>query len=171
MIGIVAVGCIGLGYFLFTQYYKQHVSVENNTAMPTGSHKMPDGTVMENAVTEGAMIHETDLKKPTEVKTGNQASIILDPHARVFEVKGINYGFDTKKITVKKGETVTINFESTDGFHDWVVDEFKAATKRVQPGVSTSVTFVADKVGEFEYYCSVGSHRAHGMVGTLVVEE
>lgn len=34
----------------------------------------------------------------------------------------------------------------------------------------TSVTFVADTLGTFEYYCSVGNHRAQGMVGNLVVE-
>jgi plastocyanin len=29
---------------------------------------------------------------------------------------------------------------------------------------------VADKKGTFEYYCSVGQHRALGMKGKLVVE-
>jgi len=40
----------------------------------------------------------------------------------------------------------------------------------VTPGTPTSVTFVADKTGTFEYYCSVGNHRAQGMVGKLIVE-
>lgn len=167
-IGVVVLGCMGLGY-LFVTHYFQNSKVADSVS--EGSHKMADGTQMKNEVTEGTMVHETDLKKTTDAKVEGQAKVILDPHARVFEVKGVNYGFDTKKITVKKGETVTINFVSTDGFHDWVLDEFKAATQRVQPGVPTSVTFIADKVGTFEYYCSVGSHRAHGMVGTFVVEE
>jgi len=32
------------------------------------------------------------------------------------------------------------------------------------------VTFVADKAGEYEFYCSVGQHRANGMVGKLIVK-
>ncbi|MAZ41143.1 hypothetical protein CL654_03445 [bacterium] len=87
-----------------------------------------------------------------------------------FDITGRNFAFNQGEIRVKEGDVVTINFESTDGFHDWVVDEFSAATSRVSTGGKTSVTFTADKTGEFEYYCSVGSHRAQGMVGTLIVE-
>ncbi|HEY5714693.1 MAG TPA: plastocyanin/azurin family copper-binding protein [Candidatus Gracilibacteria bacterium] len=48
--------------------------------------------------------------------------------------------------------------------------EFDAATEKVNTDGETSVTFVADKKGTFEFYCSVGSHRTNGMVGTLIVE-
>ena len=72
-------------------------------------------------------------------------------------------------VVVNEGDTVTINFASTDGFHDFVIDEFNVASERVQTDGSTSVTFVADTAGTYEYYCSVGSHRANGMVGRLVV--
>jgi len=88
----------------------------------------------------------------------------------IFNVSGTNFAFDVTEITVQEGDTVTINFESKDGFHDWVVDEFNASTLQVNPGTVTSVTFVADKAGEYEYYCSVGQHRQMGMVGKLIVE-
>ncbi len=89
----------------------------------------------------------------------------------VIDVKGIDFAFDTTEITVNEGDVVTINFESTEGFHDWVVDEFRAGSRQVRPGTPTSVTFTADKAGTYEYYCSVGHHRAAGMVGTLTVVE
>ncbi len=92
------------------------------------------------------------------------------PNAKVFNVTAKNFAFSVTEIKVKKGDKVTINFSSTDGYHDWVVDEFKAATQKVQTGGSTSVTFTADKAGIYEYYCSVGSHRKMGMVGKLIVE-
>ncbi|MCF7815781.1 MAG: cupredoxin domain-containing protein [Candidatus Pacebacteria bacterium] len=92
------------------------------------------------------------------------------PQTKVFEVAGENFSFNLKEIHVTKGDVVTINFISTEGFHDWVLDEFSARTEKVQTGNSSKVTFVADEVGTFEYYCSVGSHRASGMVGTLVVK-
>lgn len=90
--------------------------------------------------------------------------------AKTFTISGTNFAFDVTEMRVKQGDTVTVNFESAEGFHDWVVDEFNAATEQVRPGTPTSVTFVADKAGTYEYYCSVGQHRANGMVGTLIVE-
>ena len=83
---------------------------------------------------------------------------------------GKSFEFSVKEIKVKVGQTVRVNFTSENGLHDWKVDEFEAATDRVNTGETTTVTFTADKVGEFEYYCSVGNHRAMGMVGKLIVE-
>lgn len=95
---------------------------------------------------------------------------------KTFVMTGENFKFvmngeDNPTLTVQQGDRVRIEFSSTDGFHDWVVDEFSAATEKVRPedGV-TVVEFTADQAGEFEYYCSVGSHRANGMWGTLIVE-
>ncbi len=90
---------------------------------------------------------------------------------KTFAISGKNFTFSQKEIRVKKGDRVKIDFTSTDGFHDWVIDEFNAATEKVNTGGSTSVEFIADQVGTFEYYCSVGQHRTMGMVGNLVVEE
>lgn len=89
---------------------------------------------------------------------------------KVFNITGRNFSFSQSEIRVKKGDRVVINFESTDGLHDWVVDEFGAQTERVNPGTKTSVEFIADKTGTFEYYCSVSIHRAAGMKGSLIVE-
>ncbi len=90
---------------------------------------------------------------------------------KVFDITGKNFAFSTQEIRVNTWDKVTINFESTDGFHDWVVDEFDAATDQVSTWGKTSVTFVADKAGVFEYYCSVGNHRAAWMVGKLIVQD
>lgn len=92
---------------------------------------------------------------------------------KVFTLTGKNFKFvmngkDNPDLQVKVGDKVRIEFTSTEGFHDWKVDEF-AATSRVKASESTSIEFVADKVGTLEYYCSVGSHRQLGMKGKLVV--
>jgi plastocyanin len=94
---------------------------------------------------------------------------------KIFILTGENFkfvmnGIDNPDINVKKGNRVRIEFASTQGFHDWVVDEFGASTDKISEGGLTSVEFVADKKGTFEYYCSVGQHRANGMKGNLVVE-
>jgi len=93
------------------------------------------------------------------------------PNQVVIDVDGSNYEYSVKEIKVKRGDVVTINLRSTEGFHDWVVDEFGAASERINEGEVTSITFVADKVGTFQYYCSVGKHRQLGMIGYLTVEE
>lgn len=90
--------------------------------------------------------------------------------AMVFTMDSFNYGYSMEEIRVPAGTTVTINLTNSDGFHDWVLDEFDAATTQISAGDTTSVTFVADTPGSYEYYCSVGNHRAQGMVGTLIVE-
>lgn len=89
---------------------------------------------------------------------------------KVFKITGENFRFSQTEIRVKKGGRVKIDFESMNGFHDWVVDEFSAKTNQVNTGGKASVEFVADKTGEFEYYCSVGQHRQMGMKGKLIVE-
>ncbi|HLD28475.1 MAG TPA: plastocyanin/azurin family copper-binding protein [Patescibacteria group bacterium] len=89
---------------------------------------------------------------------------------KVFDISGRNFVFSMEEIIVNVGDTVRINFTSESGFHDWVVDKFNAATNQVNTGDSTSVEFVADTAGVFEYYCSVGNHRAQGMFGQLIVQ-
>ena len=92
------------------------------------------------------------------------------PMVKEFTINGKNYEFDVKEMRVSEGDTVRVEFTSSSGFHDWTVDEFNAATDQVSTGKSTSIEFVANKAGTYEYYCSVGSHRLRGMVGTLIVE-
>ncbi len=78
--------------------------------------------------------------------------------------------FNPGEIRVKQGQTVKINYTNTMGNHDWVVDEFNARTPVIGVGETASVTFVADKTGIFEFYCSVPGHRQAGMKGNLIVE-
>ena len=73
------------------------------------------------------------------------------------------------EIRVNEGDTIRLTFVNTGGRHDWVIDEFDAATEVIRRGQSETVEFVADRSGDFEYYCSVPGHRQAGMWGTLVV--
>lgn len=110
--------------------------------------------------------------KPTDVPSNYNAPVSnTTAPVKEFTVEGKNFSFSLKEIKVKKGDLVKINFKNTQGFHDLVIDEFKVATKQFQAPGTEVLEFIADKVGSFEYYCSVGSHRAMGMWGTLIVEE
>lgn len=102
----------------------------------------------------------------------NEMEVVADTGGAVkeFTVDGTNFKFSPELVSVKKGDTVRIKFVNSQGFHDFVIDEFKVATPQIREGEAV-VEFVADKAGSFEYYCSVGSHRAMGMKGTLQVTE
>ena len=170
LIALGVIGFIGLSYVFATNQYTSGNGEGHGDVVPEGYHAMPDGTLMKNQVVENDA-NERELTPKADMVDTGQDTVMIDPNAQVFEVRGVNYSFDVSEIKVKKGETVTINFESTDGFHDLVIDAFNVKTKKVQPGAKTSITFVANEAGTFEYYCSIGSHRAHGMVGKLVVIE
>ena len=89
---------------------------------------------------------------------------------KTFTVVGKPFSFTPSQITVNKGDTVIIIFKNELGTHDWKIDEFNSATKILQSGQQETIQFVANKVGTFEYYCSIGTHRQQGMKGNLTVK-
>ncbi len=119
-------------------------------------------------------------KKPSvPAKTTRTAQPIIETQSpslqestntKSFTVEGGNFSFMPNNISVRQGDTVQITFTNVEGFHDLVIDELNIKTKQLSAGQKETIQFVADKVGTFEYYCSVGSHRAMGMVGTLEVK-
>ncbi|MDO8508608.1 MAG: cupredoxin domain-containing protein [Nanoarchaeota archaeon] len=109
--------------------------------------------------------------------TGNVVAdnLVEGSNVKTFVLTGENFkfmmnGIESPEIKVKQGDKVRIEFTSTTGFHDWKVDEFNAATEKVNAGESSFIEFTADKKGSFEYYCSIGQHRKNGMKGNLIVE-
>ena len=129
----------------------------------------------------------SDNSNPKEISTGNTTNMPVPPLPssgniqpappteqlviKMFTVSGKNFAFEPSTISVNKGDTVMIIFKNTGGTHDFRIDEFNIATKQIKGGTEEIVQFVVDKAGSFEYYCSVGTHRAMGMKGTLLVIE
>jgi plastocyanin len=157
-----------LAWAAYTQFMSVPSDAPTNEAMPSTNETVEDtpipDEVMDTAPEEVPAVTEDALDKGSDdlVETTEVA-------VREFTLDSFNFGYSMDNIEVNEGDTVTINLTSSDGFHDWVVDEFNAATEKINPGEETSVTFVADQAGTYEFYCSVGSHRARGMVGTLIV--
>jgi plastocyanin len=94
-----------------------------------------------------------------------------DSEIRTISVEAGSYYFSPNEIRVKKGETITIVITGADTMHDFIIDELGVVIPLTEAGDSSSVTFTADTVGNFEFYCSVGQHRQLGQTGTLVVED
>lgn len=97
--------------------------------------------------------------------TGNSGSV------KEIEVTSTGMRFTPSEIRVNVGDTVRITYRNGGGRHDWVIDEFDAATPVITGGQSATVEFVADRAGTFEFYCGVPGHRAAGMFGRFVVVE
>ncbi len=164
MIIIIAVIVIILGgvAFFLTQNKSSNSTTETPTtttqeAEPTAIVASPTAVMEEN--TEGTMEKKAEGDSMTD--TGKTVT---------FEVTGSGFKFAPNTLTVNQGDTVKVVFKNSGGIHDFVIDEFNVATKKIGSGESEEVSFVADKKGSFEFYCSVGNHRQMGMKGTLTVK-
>src|SRR3989344_6089025 len=159
---VIILVVIILAIILFWSYGRSPAP-DTNTITPI--------TTDTNSAAEGTI---TTLPASTTTST---TSTITTPNTTVpvgvvkeFTVLGSNFSFTPNSLEVKQGDTVKITFKSANGTHDFKIDEFQVATKQIKSGESETVEFAADKTGSFEYYCSVGNHRALGMKGTLTVK-
>jgi len=110
------------------------------------------------------------MKKAEDSEEVAPSGAMMKEEAREIIVTGSNYKFNPATITVKKGETIKLVFKNSGGMHDFFIDELGVKTKVVPTNGEDTVQFTASKVGTFDYYCSVGTHRAMGMVGKITVQ-
>lgn len=139
---LIVLGIVAAGLAVLTFSFRHKASASNNL-------KMTDSSAATSAIPSSDHGQSVD---------------------QTFTVTGGNFSYDLKEVKVKKGETVRIIFKNAEGFHDFRIDELNVATNKIKAGAQESVVFTADKSGTFEYYCSVGKHRAMGMKGNLIVE-
>jgi len=107
-----------------------------------------------------AMVEKDSAKSSSELMTKNIKEINMEAGS---------FYYKPNTITVKKGETVKIVMHSVSMMHDFNIDELNVRMPIVKNGDTGTVEFTADKVGTFEYYCSVGQHRANGQVGKITI--
>lgn len=163
LIGIVIAALVVAGVIVAGSSKKSTVMTGQNS---TQEEVKDEGT---NEYTVGQKDNEKgeeneDKTKETDQNETTKATV------QEIKVEGSPFKFVPAQIRVKKGDTVKVTFVNKEGFHDFVIDEFDAKTAQLQAGGQETIEFVADKVGTFEYYCSVGNHRTQGMVGKLIVE-
>lgn len=108
-------------------------------------------------------------KKQNTVKEFHVIGIMKDLTEFIFVDKD---AISNPTLLVKKGEKVRILFSvpEEDIAHALYIDEFDAFSPTVNPGESIFIEFIANKSGEYIYYCPLPSHKTLGMEGKLVVE-
>lgn len=137
----------------------------NKVEAPTGGD-VPGVGLEENPM---PTIPESDNVATPDTNVSSEGVITQDG-VKEFVISGTNFAFSPNVINAKRGERIRIIFKNTAGFHDFKVDEYGIATKQAKAPYQEILEFTANKVGTFEYYCSVGTHREMGMKGTFNVE-
>lgn len=98
------------------------------------------------------------------------STVVLTP-AREIVIEVKEFAFAPAKLTATKGERIKVTLKNTGTMqHDFVIDELGVSTKVIPGGAEDSVEFTVQDAGIYTFYCSVGNHRAQGMVGTLEVK-
>jgi len=90
--------------------------------------------------------------------------------ARSFHVVARKYSYSEPRIEVRQNDLVKITFEAADIAHSFTIDEPYRIAKRAAPGHPVVFEFRADKIGTFEFYCSLKTDDGcRKMKGQLVV--
>lgn len=143
---IGAVAIIAVGVLVLTVTSKQNIQTDNN----------------QTAAVEKQIVPSTPPTTSTEP--------IVNEEIKTVEIEAGSFYYKPNLITVKKDEKVKIVMKSVSMMHDFNIDELGVKMPIIKNGDTGTVEFTADKVGTFEYYCSVGQHRQLGQVGKLIVE-
>jgi len=139
------------------------LSKQNTAPAPTADKS----TSMDSGLDTG-----TQLAQSPEALSGTPDTVLPanTSGVTIVAVEAGNFSYKPNEIRVKKGATVKIEMKSVDMMHDFNIDELNVKMPITKSGETGTVEFTADKVGEFEIYCSVGQHRQNGQVGKLIVE-
>ena len=90
--------------------------------------------------------------------------------AKEFSMIAKKWQFDPSTINVKQGDKVRLKIKSIDVTHGFSLLDFNV-NENLAPEKEVVVEFIADKKGEFSFFCSVFCGEGHsGMKGKLIVE-
>lgn len=106
-----------------------------------------------------ALERTIDMDENSESRTVKEVTVRIRP-----------FSYSIDKIEVNEGDLVRINVINDQGAHDLVIEGYDIGTNVLTAGQKESLEFIADAVGEFEYYCSVDGHRDQGLKGVFIVK-
>ncbi len=171
---IIIILVIAIGAWLLLK--NKDAAPMDDMTMPTSIDQNPqtpsDTNTNTNTNTSTSTNTNTNTNNPDSSLVGGDASVdvSIKSQTRSFTVDSTNYKFAPATMTVNKGDTVRITLKNTQGNHDLKVDGYDIKTKILTAPGEDTIEFKADKTGTFEYYCTIGNHRAMGMKGTLTVK-
>ncbi len=147
---VVIVLLIGVGVVMLQRGQKN----SDNTIVNQG--ESTDQTTQPSSETTGAITPTSEITTEGDIKT--------------ITIEAGSFYYKPSEIKVKKGDKVKVVMNSVSMMHDFNIDELNVKIPVTQSGKTGTVEFTADKIGTYEFYCSVGNHRQMGQIGTLIVE-
>lgn len=163
---VILVVIIG-GYFLLSEKEQTLEEIETQQSpslkVPApGFESVPETVVMPNE--KGSeLLDESVNSEPVFIPAPIEHKISMNAN---------NFSFSPSSLSVNKGDTVTIAM-STSGSHTFTINELSVNESLIggfYGSGNKTFSFIANRTGTFEYYCSVGGHRGAGMTGSLIVE-
>lgn len=146
------------------------------------TNKQPEDTLEPTITPVINMGEEETLNEVEEIIASQQPTI--EPTVEVINddideadveitVDLVNYQFNPATIEVKPGQTIKLTLNNIEGTHDFVIDGLGVRTPQLNGAQTKVVTFTIPDDTQagtaYEYYCSVGNHRAMGMSGVLKI--
>lgn len=94
---------------------------------------------------------------------------VVAPQERSFRIDAQQFAYSPSELVVNPGDSVTIQFLSTDVVHGLYIDGYDLAVE-ADPGQAATLTFTADRQGSFRFRCNVICGAMHPfMIGKLTV--
>ena len=96
--------------------------------------------------------------------TTKETSNTIEDTTKEFTIKAFRFGYTPDTITVDRGDNVRIKIDNTDTLHGIRIPDL---------GIKgdDSIEFIAQKTGEFDWYCANICGDKHGeMKGKLIVK-
>lgn len=154
VVGLLVV--VAGGYF----FLNSRSSNTEDTSMTKDTMESEEVMMEDNEVESEMPIDGDSIVNETQVMNEYDYTMELD-----------NYSFSPSVIEAKAGGTVTIKLVSLSNMHDFVIDELDVQSSALGNGDEEviEINIPEDAEGEYEFYCSIGSHRQLGMVGILKV--
>ncbi|KHO47378.1 MAG: heme/copper-type cytochrome/quinol oxidases subunit 2 [archaeon GW2011_AR5] len=89
--------------------------------------------------------------------------------AKEFNMTATKFTFEPSTVTVNKGDRVVLHITSTDVGHGFSLATYNII-ETLPAGETKTISFIADQVGEFNFFCSVFCGSGHSdMRGKLIV--
>lgn len=95
--------------------------------------------------------------------------VLAEPVTRQITMTADQFAYDPPVLRLNQGDRVILTLQAADVVHGFYLDSY-GLERRVEPGLSQKVEFVAGRVGKFRYRCSVSCGTLHPfMIGELIV--
>lgn len=113
---------------------------------------------------------ELEQINQTALSNATGSANTTESNVKEFTLVASNFKYNPNEIRVNEGDKVKIVLKNNQGMHDLFLDGYNIQTQKIGAGQEETLEFTADKAGTFELWCTIGNHKAQGMIGKLIVE-